>query len=307
MILITGAGGFIGQYLQLKLVDMGLHVMPLYHAARPQVLDHQWECDLTCPEHLAELKKAVKVPKTVIHLAGHVEIALRAKPHVEGAPPLPGKEDISKIYDTNVGATANLLDFCLSTGVRHLIFASSQSVYGMPQSCPLTEETPCEPLEHYAMSKLCCEQLLQVGARQGLMVTILRFPGVFSKARQSGVVFQFCQQAVRAGQIYVKADYPLPLDVIHIEDVVDAFIKAVSWGGQQGKICMNISTGEPCSLNLLAETIASLVPACRVVHTQTPQPIVSMDPIRAETLLGWKAQPQRYRLAAILDSIKHAC
>lgn len=307
MILITGAGGFIGQCLQVRLVDMGLHVMPLYHAARPQVSDQQWACDLTCPAHLEDLKKAAIMPKAIVHLAGHVEIALRAKPRTQDAPPLPGKSNISKIYATNVSATANVLDFCLSTGVRHLIFASSQSVYGMPQSCPLTEETSCAPLEHYAMSKLCCEQLLQIGVQQGLMVTILRFPGVFSEERQSGVVFQFCQQAVRTGQIFVKADYPLPLDVIHVEDVTDAFIKAISWGGQEGKICLNIATGEPCSLNLLAETIASLVPECRVVHTQIYQPIVKMDSKRAETLLGWKARPQSDRLATMLGSINNAC
>ena len=135
-------------------------------------------------------------PNTIIHLAGHVEIALRAKPHTQNAFPIPGNENISQIYTANVGATANLLDFCLSMGVRHLIFASSQSVYGMPHSNPLTEETPCMPLEHYAMSKLCCEQLLQIGVNQGLVVTIMRIPGVFSETRQSGVVFRFCQQAV---------------------------------------------------------------------------------------------------------------
>ncbi len=303
MILITGAGGFIGQYLHVRLVDMGQHVMPLYHASRPQVSDHQWACDLTCPEHLAELKKAAKVPKTIIHLAGHVEIVLRAEPYLQDAAPLPGKENISKIYYTNVGATANLLDFCLSTGVGHFIFASSQSVYGMPQSCPLTEETPCKPLEHYAMSKLCCEQLLQIGARQELAVTTLRLPGVFSEARRSGVVFGFCQQAARSGQICVEADYPLPLDVVHLEDAVDAFIKAVAYGGQEDGLCLNIATGEPCSLNLLAETIASFVPGCQVEPSKISQPIVQMDSKRAEAVLGWKAQPQSVRLANMLKSI----
>ncbi len=307
MILITGAGGFIGQYLRVRLMDIGLHVMPLYHAAKLQVFDEHWACDLTCPEHLAELKNAVKVPKTIIHLAGHVEIVLRANSHAQDAHPLPGKENISKIYDLNVSATANLLDFCLSTNVRHLIFASSQSVYGMPQSCPLTEETYCKPLEHYAMSKLCCEQLLRIGAQQGLMVTIMRLPGVFSEARWSGVVFKFCQQAIRSGKIHVRADYPLPLDVIHLEDIVDAFIKTVSWGGQEGCTCFNIATAEPCSLNLLAETIASLVPGCQVEHSKISQPIVQMCSKRAEILLGWKARPQRYRLATMLSSMNHAC
>lgn len=303
MILITGAGGFIGRFLCFKLFNMGQYVVPLYHATNSRLSNLRWECDLTNMEHLLEMKSATKIPDTVVHLAGHVEIVLHAEPNKLYAPPLPGNRNVSKIYNTNIGSTANILEFCLCTGVKHLIFASSQSVYGMPQSCPLTEETPCKPLEHYAMSKLCCEQILQLGAKHGLAITILRFPGVFSEERRSGVVFKFCKQAVYRGQINVSAEYPLPIDVIHMDDIIDAITKTVCYGGQKGLLCLNIATGEPCSLSLLAEAVASLVPGCKVKHSEALQPIVQMDPKRAEVELEWKAQPQSVRISGMLKSV----
>ena len=305
MILITGARGFIGRLLHLKLLKMGISAIPLYHTDRLEIDENQWACDLTCSQQLKALGKAVSPPDTVIHLAGYVEIALHANSVATDAPPLPGIGNIPKLYDANVHSTANVLSYCLETGVKHLIFASSQAVYGMPQSCPLTEESPCKPLEHYAMSKLCCEQLLHIGAQQGLNVTTLRFPGVFGEMRRRGVVFEFCRQAVETGMITAEADYPLPLDVLHVDDVIDAFIQAAAWGGRAGGTCMNIATGEPCSLNLLATAVASLVPACQVKTTQIPQPIIAMNASRAESLLGWKAQSQCGRLKTILDTIKH--
>lgn len=304
MILVTGASGFIGNYLYTQLKSLGLKVLPLDYAADVHVTDQQLECDLACPDHLEKIRKAAEVPETIIHLAGYVDIALRVDPGAPSAPPLPGRENISKIYAANVGATANLLDYCLNSGVRHLIFASSQTVYGMPQSYPLTEESPCNPLEHYAMSKLCCEQLLRIGGRQGLAVTILRFPGVFSEERQSGVVFQFCRQAIQSGEIFVRADYPLPLDVIHLADVANACIKAASWGGQEEAVCLNVATGEPCNLNILADAIAEHVPGCIVHHSELPQPVVCMDSSKAYDLFGWRAVPRSQRFQAMIETLR---
>jgi len=172
----------------------------------------------------------------------------------------------------------------------------------MPQEDALTEESCCQPLEHYAASKLCNEILLEVASRQGIKVTILRFPGVYGEERKSGVVYKFCKSALIDKKINVVTEFPLPIDVIHIHDVVEAFIKALHHRGG-AFTCLNISTGEPCNLNILAVSIAKLVPGCEVQHGYVFQPIVNMQPSQANILLGWKAMPRKVRLQEMLNSI----
>ena len=305
MILVTGAGGFIGKRLCTHLRAAEFDVIPLYHAEKAEFHDDWWALDLTRTDHLALLKANTSAPDTVIHLAGCVSIALQASPGDPASAPLPGKEDVARIYRVNVGATANVLDYCLHIGVRHLIFASSQAIYGMPQTEILTEDSPCVPIEHYAASKLCCEFLLQIGAHQGLSVTVLRFPGVFDEGRKSGIVYSYCQMAISSKRIRVTNDFPLPFDVIHLDDVVDGLGRSVRYRGQHWT-CLNLAYGEPCNVNLLADAVAELVPGCQVEHSKVPQPVVQMDVRRAIAALGWRAQSRRKRLASMLETVRNA-
>jgi nucleoside-diphosphate-sugar epimerase len=301
MILLTGARGFIGRSLLRRLRALELETVALHRGPEVMVQGNTWECDLTQQDHLNYLLSGASVPETVIHLAGHVEISLVSDETNPRGAPIPGYEDIQKIYLGNVLATANLLAYCLRARVRRLIFASSQAVYGMPRSLPLTEETPCEPLEHYAASKLGCEEILKVGSRQGLNVTVMRIPGLFSEQRHSGVVFQFAHQAVTEKHIRVNAVLPLPIDTLHLDDATEAFISALAYD-QPGWSCFNIGTGLPCSLNLMADEIGALA-ACEVTHAQVVQPVVALDVSRANRLLGWKAAPRQDRWCAMLREI----
>jgi len=186
-------------------------------------------------------------------------------------------------------------------GVGHLVFASSQTVYGMPGTEIITEESPCAPLEHYAASKVCCEKLLQIGVRQGIAVTVLRLPGIYSEERRDGVVYGFCKSALQKRKINVRADFPLPIDVIHIDDVIGAIEKTIYFGGLQWN-CLNISTGEACSLNILADSIAELIPGCEVNFSGVTQPIVCMDSSKAHSALGWRAVSRRERLSTMIKN-----
>lgn len=305
MILLTGAGGFVGRHVISDLVQSGLRVAPLYRGEKVKISNDRWELNLTLADHVRELKEVKEVPDVVIHLAGRVEIALQPNKADCLLPPLPGMEDISALYDTNVVAAANILDFCLHRGVRHLIYISSQTVYGLPDSETVNEGSPCAPLEHYAASKLCGEHVLRIGACQGIAVTCLRIPGIYAEDRTDGVVYRYCSSAIRDRNIFVQADLPLPFDVIHVADVVEGIRKAVRHGGD-GWICLNMATGEPCSLDLLADSIAELIPGCHVRHAKVPQPTLRMDSSLADRILGWKAMPRSNRLAAMLNYLRHA-
>lgn len=305
MILVTGAGGFIGKRLVSHFSLRGFEVVPLYRSKKPRIGNDSWEIDLTRPDHIAIVKNSDKKPDTVIHLAGYIDIVLQVDNSTFPGVPIPGVIDIPKIYSGNVTTTANILDICLHLGVKHIIFASSQTVYGMPVTGAFTEESPCAPLEHYANSKVCCEQILRIGTRQGIAVTVLRFPGVYSEERKSGAVYKFCRSAIYDKRISVKSNVPIPFDVLYIDDIIDGFEKALGHGGENW-LCLNISTGEPCSLNLLADAVAELVPGCRVEYSKVTQPVVQMDSSRAFAVLGWKARLRRERLQFILDGIRNA-
>ena len=300
MILVTGATGFLGSMLVQKLQEDSFDVMPLHFGTQALIADDYWQADLTRIDHLEKLAQADKTPETIIHLAGYIDIALQ--PKHDSLALIPGHQDIASLYAINVSATANLVDYCLKVGVKHLIFASTQAVYGMPQGV-LTETSPCRPLEHYAASKLCAEKLLEVASHQGLKVTIARFPGLYAHHRQSGVVYNFCKSALQKKEIIIQSSIPLPIDVIHMNDVIDAFIKMVQIKDYQF-LLLNIATGQPCSLNVLADNVAQLVPGCTVTHTTIAQPVVTMDSSQAQKILGWKPLPQEQRLSQMLDALQ---
>lgn len=302
MILITGAEGFLGSYLVPRLKQAGYDVCILRYGENAQIGNNTWVGDITRPEHIDYFKKTTQEVNTVIHLAGKVDIDLINSPISSCDYPVPGKEDIYSLYLHNVIGTVNVLNLCLDKKVSHLLFASSQTVYGFPPNSNFTEEMICNPLEYYAASKISAEQLLKVGTRQGLNVTVLRFPGLYGENRTDGIVYNFCKSALSSGKITVTTEIPLPLDIIHVDDVVDAFEKALLYQAKAWN-CLNIATGESCSINLLAEAIASLVPECQVKYGSVPQPETSMNSRRAFDLLGWKALPRQERLLQMLDKV----
>jgi len=305
MILVTGASGFLGSHVVAYLQACNFDVMPVYFSPNVIIKKNYWSADLSRPDHVAILAQQEKTPTVIMHLAGHIEIALQ--PHHENPmlSPVPGKENISLLYSANVQATANLIDYALRKNIRKFIFASSQSVYGMPAEKLLQENTLCKPLEYYAATKLACEQMLEVAALQAIDITVLRFPGLYGECRFSGLVHNLCISALQKNEITITASYPLPLDVIHIEDVVLAIYKTLAVS-HTGFLRLNIATGEPCSFDILASRISRLVKGCRVTYSSIQQPIVCMDPTKAHELLGWVAVSPDHRLQNMLERLQYA-
>lgn len=304
MILITGAGGFIGKCLVAHCKNTGISYVPLYRSEEVKICEEAWYLDLTNKGHFDLLNNELEeFPHTIIHLAGSTDIALKKNENDLLGCPQPDKQNIHYTYYNNILSTINLVSFCQKNNIRHFIFASSQTVYGMPQEDALTEESCCKPLEHYAASKLCNEIILEVASKQGLKVTILRFPGVYGEERKSGVVYNFCKSAVIDKKINVVTEFPLPIDVIHIDDVAEVFVKAIHHRGKEFT-CLNISTGEPCNLNILADSITKLVPECEMHFFGVPQPTVCMDSSKANSVLGWRAVSRRERLSAMIKNLQ---
>jgi len=305
LILLTGAGGGIGAGALRLFRAQGLDVLPVFHAASFKKENDGFALDLSDMGQVTQLADALPSSlDTVMHLAGVKMISLTTDPRGAQRPPIPGAQDVPAIYRSNVLATANLLKLCSLRKLKRLIFASSQTVYGLPAQEDLTEDTPRAPLEYYAASKVACEDMLRLATGQGLAVTCLRFPGIYGDTPSSGTVWKFCEDALKRQEVVMDAAIALPFDVLHLDDLLgllrSARFPASGWN------CLNLSTGERCSLELLAREIAGLVSGCKLRITGVQQPVIRMVNTKARDVLGWSAKPRHERLAGLLHQIQHA-
>ena len=147
-ILITGGCGYTGTVLTNSLVDLGNKVT---------VVDTQWFGNyLKSRKNLNVIKLDIrnyeKVPltgiDTVVHLASIAND--------------PGVELNSKLsWEVNVLATQKLIENSIKNKVKHFIFASSGSVYGVKQEKEVTEDLPLVPISTYNKTKMISERILK--------------------------------------------------------------------------------------------------------------------------------------------------
>lgn len=144
-VLITGASGFTGRWLGVRLAQAGYQVYGLTQEPARSPAEIQADlCD--SPALRAALETAR--PDYIVHLA-----AITFVPHGDSA----------EIYRVNLFGTLNLLDAILTVGLqpRKILIASSANVYGNP-AVEIIDETVCPaPVNHYANSKLAMEHMVR--------------------------------------------------------------------------------------------------------------------------------------------------
>lgn len=293
----------MGRSVKRQLVASGRKVLSLSHANEFNVLPDGISLDLTNDRHYEQLADYSKGCEGLIHLAGRVEINLGASVD-DNVAPRAIANSAHEIYQYNVVMTARVAEFALTAEIPHILLASSQTVYGLPLTDIVTENAPLVPLEYYAASKIACEAMLNLWARgNARKATVLRFPGIWGPQRRSGLVHTLCKQAVEMKAITIGADYPLPLDVLHCDDVAAAFDAAIDRPGT-GFREYNVGTGEFCSLDCLAADIADLVPGCTIRRSGVTQPLIALDVRRATDELNWRARPRKERLANHIELMR---
>jgi nucleoside-diphosphate-sugar epimerase len=235
-VLVTGAGGFIGQPLCQTLSAEG-------YRATGTIRDKKSD-GLTIPgvdfqvtgalETFAGWTSLLENVKAVIHLA--------AKVHVMGEQ---GQAALAEYRRVNVGPTEALLRAAATAGVRRFIFVSSIKAIGEGGTTPYDEETAAKPTDPYGLSKLEAEQVVTtLGEALGVETVILRLPLV-------------CGPGVRANFLrlmkLVDQGIPLPLDsvtnrrsMIYLGNLVDALRVCLHHKKAAGEIFM-VSDGEDLS------------------------------------------------------------
>jgi UDP-glucose 4-epimerase len=245
-VLVTGGAGFIGRRVVGALLGRGAEVTvadlrePAQPGARPVV------GDLRDP---AVADRAV-TPGTdlIVHLAAVTSV-------------LRSVEDPAGTYETNVHATATLLELARDRGVRAFILASTNAVVGDVGRTVITEQTPTRPLTPYGATK----------AAYGSNGCALRFSNVYGPGMEAKDSFvPRLMRAARDGRgVQVYGDGTQVRDMVHVDDIVAGILLAWRTGTRGAVI---LAGGESVSVNDIVAAARSVTGAPLPVEFVPPKP-----------------------------------
>lgn len=132
--------------------------------------------------------------------------------------------------ESNLAGFLNILEGCRNHGVKHLVYASSSSVYGMAQKVPFTEDEQVDnPVSLYAATKKSNELMAHCYAKlYGIAMTALRYFTVYGPWGRPDMAPMIFARAISAGEpIKVFNNGDLSRDFTYIDDIVEGTIRAI--------------------------------------------------------------------------------
>jgi NAD dependent epimerase/dehydratase len=252
LILVTGAGGFIGSHLVERLVAEGARVrafvrynsrgdsgllrdLPLETFSRIEVIAG----DLRDPQ---AVRSAVEGCHAVFHLGALISIPYSYFHPVE-------------VAGTNFMGTLNVLTACRDLGVERLIHTSTSEVYGTARQVPISETHPLQGQSPYSASKIGADKMVEsfYCTYDLPVVTVRPFntygPRQSARAVIPTIIIQaLTQSTIRLGSLDTTRDFTF------VDDTVDGFIKAGVTPGVEGSE-FNLGMGEEIRIGDLANKV----------------------------------------------------
>lgn len=247
---IFGGGGFIGStiadLLLVKGYDIRIFERPRVEPYRKFKKNENLEWVTGDLLSVHDVNNALKGIDVILHLVSTT---------------LPKNSNEDPIYDvqTNLVGTLQMLNAMVANKIRKIVFISSGgTVYGIPSYLPIDEKHPTDPLVSYGITKLAIEKYLKLFENMhGIKPIIMRVSNPYGERQRTetaqGAVSAFIHQAIRGLPIDIWGDGSIIRDYIHVSDVAEAFVQAVSYPGP-GNV-FNISSGSGTSLNELVGSL----------------------------------------------------
>lgn len=282
-VLVTGAAGFIGSALSLRLLERGDSVVGIdnhndyydpalkearlaRHASHPNYT--HLRIDLGDRKAIEDCFATHK-PQRVVNLAAQAGVRYSI-------------ENPLAYIDSNIVGFAHILEGCRHNGVEHLVYASSSSVYGANTTMPFSVHHNVDhPLSLYAASKKCNELMAHTYSHlYNLPTTGLRFFTVYGPwGRPDMALFKFTKAILAGEKISVFNYGKHRRDFTYIDDIVEGVIRVLD---QPAKPNPTWSGADPDSGTSMAPW--------RVYNIGNNSPVELMDYIAAlEKALGKKA------------------
>jgi UDP-glucose 4-epimerase len=312
VVLITGGAGYIGTHTLVKMIEAGNQVVVLDNLSNSKETAIRrveaitgtpimFYCgDIRDEDILNHIFSSHKID-SVIHFAG-----LKAVGESVSEPLL--------YYDNNVSGTITLCSVMGKYGVKNLVFSSSATVYGDPESLPITEDAKTGATNPYGQSKLMVELMLAdlYKSDPEWNIAVLRYFNPVG-AHESGMIGEdpsgipnnlmpFITQVASGKREAVNVfgnDYDTPdgsgvRDYIHVVDLADAHVKAlIKLAEAPGIVVYNLGTGKGYSVFEMIEAVkkASKTPIPYIISGRRSGDIAACyaNPELANSELGWKA------------------
>lgn len=234
-VLVTGGAGFIGSHLVDRLIESGHQVVVVDNLSKGNCIFVHPKAqfileDITAPR-LGGIFK-LEQPEVVFHEAAQIDVQTSVrKPQADA--------------QVNIQGTINVLEACINSGVKKVIYASSAAAYGNPQYLGIDEQHPIDPLSPYGISKHTAEHYLKVYHQlHGLKYTVLRYANVYGPRQdiqgEGGVVSIFINKLLRNQSLTIDGSGEQTRDFIYVHDVVRANLASLDYGDNQ---IVNVGTG----------------------------------------------------------------
>jgi UDP-glucose 4-epimerase len=322
-VLLTGGAGYIGSHCAIAFVQAG-HEVVLYDNlcnSKVSVLDRLEQILGQRPAFVrGDIRDTALLQNTlqqqgieaVVHFAGLKAVGESVAKPVD-------------YYANNVQGTVNLLQAMQGAGVKHLVFSSSATVYGVPQYLPYDEEHPTQATSPYGRSKLHIEEILRdvAASDPSWRFACLRYFNPVG-AHESGLIGEDPKgipnnlmpfiAKVATGQLpelgVFGGDYDTPdgtgvRDYIHVLDLADGHLKALEFlqgSAAEGWQAINLGSGHGYSVLQMLQAFEQ-ASGQRIAYAIKPRRAGDIDCFYAKTdkaqqLLNWCVSRSQHSMCA---------
>ena len=254
-VLVTGGAGFVGSHLVDQLLGLGCQVtsydnLDPFYGEKSRNYGHNLknpsfrfvEGDIRDYERLSATMKKTEL---VFHEAAQAGVRYCI------AEPM-------KAHEVNVTGTMNVLLAAKQNKVKKIVYASSSSIFGVPQKVPITENHPTNPTSIYGATKLAAEKYCHAMSQtDGIAVTSLRYFSVYGpRGRPDQVTHAFAEKVLAGEQPVIYGNGAQSRDFTYVSDIVSAAIFAGEAEEANGEV-FNIGYGREITIMEVVNKVIS--------------------------------------------------
>jgi len=254
LVVVLGGLGFIGSHLSRALLSLGyrVRIFDKLYASHELMEDIESRVEI--------IEGDFEKSKDVIDVLIDAPICFHL---IHTTVPGSSMQDPAYDVQSNILSSARWLSQLHSTSLKKLIYISSGgTVYGLPQTNPINEDHPTNPICSYGITKLCIEKYIALYANlYGIEYRIARPSNAYGEGQRlhisQGVIGVFADKVLHGKSIEVWGDGNIKRDYLYVADLVSALVALLDYNGPSR--IFNISSGQGHSLLEIIEMMEEII------------------------------------------------